>query len=450
MDSDHPGWQIALLLILIIANGVFSATELAIVSAKKPRLAQRASQGDSGAKAALEIAQDPNQLFSTIQIGITAIGIITGMVGASTLSDPLAAALTPALGQYAQAVSLFLIMAVVTFLTLLIGELVPKRIAINSPESVASWVARPMNLFARINLPLVWFLTFSTTATLKLLGIKIKAEQPVTEEEIRFLLRQGARLGTFDADEPELIDRVFRLNDIPAEYIMTARPQLEWLDLAESEEALGAQLLRSTHTRLPVGYESLDDFRGIVQLRDLLLLRLRRPEMRWHALIAHCVTTPLYIPETLTLNKTLDLFRAKNAHEAIILDEYGSPEGMVTLHDILEEILGAMPGSVAERIEERNRIVKRTPNSWLVDGLLPIEEFKEYFQITEALPKEGEDFYKTLGGFVIYLFGYLPKETEIISYRNMQFEVMDNDNYRVDKILVTKKAQGPDGEIKEA
>ena len=296
MDSDHPGWQIALLLILIIANGVFSATELAIVSAKKPRLAQRASQGDSGAKAALKIAQDPNQLFSTIQIGITAIGIITGMVGASTLSDPLAAALTPALGHYAQAVSLFLIMAVVTFLTLLIGELVPKRIAINSPESVASWVARPMNLFARINLPLVWFLTFSTTATLKLLGIKIKAEQPVTEEEIRFLLRQGARLGTFDADEPELIDRVFRLNDIPAEYIMTARPQLEWLDLAESEEALGAQLLRSTHTRLPVGYESLDDFRGIVQLRDLLLLRLHRPEMRWHALIAHCVTTPLYIP----------------------------------------------------------------------------------------------------------------------------------------------------------
>lgn len=440
MDNDYPGWQIFFLVVLIIANGVFSATELAVVSAKKTRLAQRAEKGDAGAEAAMEIAQDPSQLFSTIQIGITSVGILTGMLGASSLSGPLANIFRqiPFLAPYAQALSLFLIMALISYLTLLIGELVPKRIALNSPEVVSAAVARPMQAFARLNKPIVWFLTVSTNATLRLLGIKIRSEEPVTEEEIRFLLRQGAQLGAFDAAEPELVDRVFRLDDVPVEYIMTARPQLIWLDLAASEEELNRVILQCNHTRLPVGQESLDDFRGLVAVRDLLSHRLRHPERSWKEIITSVLRPPLYIPETLTLNKTLALFREKNAHEAVILDEYGAPEGLVTLHDILEELLGAMPGSVRERIQERNRIIPRGNNAWLVDGLLPIEEFKESFRITEPLPKEGQDYYKTVGGFVIYLFGYLPQETEIIRYNEWQFEIIDNDNFRVDKVLLTR------------
>lgn len=440
MDSDQTGWQIIFLLLLVLANGLFSATEMAIVSARKARLEQLAEQGSSGARSALDIAKDPNQLFSTIQIGITAIGVITGMLGASSLTDPLAGWLrqVPWLAPYANALSLLLIMSIVTFLTLILGELVPKRLALNSPESISAAVARPMYLFARLNTPIVWLLTVTTNAVVKILGIRIVDEQPVTEEEIRFMLEQGARLGTFDEQEPELVERIFRLNDIPAEYIMTARPQLMWLDISEPEEVLAKQVLQSPHTRMPVGYESLDDFRGIVSIRDLLKNRLRYPKSSWKRLILEGAKTPLYIPETLTLSKILDLFREKNAHEAIILDEYGALEGLVTLHDILEEILGTMPGSVYERIQERNRIIRRSPNSWLIDGLLPIEEFKDFFQIEYDLPKEREDFYKTLGGFVIYLFGFLPKETDKISFAPFTFEIIDIDNYRVDKILVTQ------------
>ncbi len=448
MDSDHTGWQVLFLFLLIIANGIFSATEMAIVSAKKPRLEQMAEKNNDGAQAALDIAKDPNQLFSTIQIGITAIGIITGMLGAASLAEPLAEVLAqvPELEAYAAALSMFLIMFVVTFLTLIIGELVPKRVAVNSPEAISAVVARPMRLFAKLNKPLVWLLTVSTNTVVRMMGIKIVDEQPVTEEEIRFMLHQGARLGTFDKEEPELIDRIFRLNDIPAEYIMTARPQLRWLDLYDPDTELADIILNSPHTRLPVGFESLDDFRGIVDTQEILKDRLRYPQRSWHELIEARLRTPLYIPETLTLIKILELFRTKNAHEAIILDEYGALEGLVTLHDILEEIVGIMPGSVYEHMQERNKIIRRSANSWLVDGLLSIEEFKEFFAIHYLLPKEGEDYYKTLGGFVIYLFGFLPKETDTVAYRNFTFEVIDIDNYRVDKILVTKTEKNEEKE----
>lgn len=451
MDSDHPGWQLILLFVLILANGVFSATEIAVVSAKKLRLQREADNGSAAAQAALDIAQNPNRLFSTIQIGITAIGVITGMVGASTLAEPLAEQIAriDGLTAYAQALSLLIIMSGVTYFTLILGELVPKRIAINAPEAVTMAVARPMSLFARINTPIIWFMSASTGLVLRILGIRIVDEQPVSEEEIRFLLRQGAQLGTFDAKEPELIDRIFRLNDIPAENIMTARPQLVWLDLATDETELEQLIIETRHTRLPVGYESLDDFRGLVRVQDLLVDRLRYPQRSWNDLIRRRTQTPLYIPETLTLNKALDLFRIHSAHEAIILDEYGAPEGLITLNDIMEEIIGTIPASVHERLAERNRIVRRSADSWLIDGLLPIEEFKQCFQIHTLLPKEGEDYYKTLGGFVIFLCGYLPKEADTITYEDFTFEVVDTDNFRIDKVLVTRTPPPPQETMEE-
>lgn len=445
MDSDHPGWQLLFLFLLIIANGIFSATEIAVVSAKKLRLQREADKGSAAAKAALEIARNPNRLFSTIQIGITAIGVVTGMVGASTLAEPLAtqiASISP-LTPYAQALSLVIIMTGVTYFTLILGELVPKRIAINAPETVTMAVARPMALFAKINTPIIWLMSASTGLVLRILGIRIVDEKPVSEEEIRFLLRQGAQLGTFDAKEPELIDRIFRLNDIPAENIMTARPQLLWLDLADDDATLEQLILTTRHTRLPVGHESLDDFRGLVRMQDLLTDRLRYPQRSWHELIRRRTETPLYIPETLTLDKTLELFRAHSAHEAIILDEYGAPEGLITLNDIMEEIIGTIPASVHERLAERNRIIRRSADSWLIDGLLPIEDFKAFFQIRTLLPKEGEDYYKTLGGFMIFLCGYLPKETDSITYGEFTLEVVDTDNFRIDKVLVTRHAPPP-------
>jgi len=434
LDSESSIFEIGIIFALIIANGLFSMTEMAIVSSRKSRLEKKADEGDKGARVALELAEDPNQMLSTIQIGITLIGILTGTFGGANLAGVLAEQLNAFafLAPYSYSISLFFVISAITYFTLIIGELVPKRLAMNNPEPIASVMAVPMRTFAKLSLPIVAFLSASTNAVLRFAGIKQTEEPPVTEDEIKILLEQGAEAGTFEKEEPELVDRIFRLADLRAGAVMTPRTQMQWLDLEQPAESLLQIITESSHSRFPVARGSLDNFIGMVYTNDILADHLRGKKLD----VEKAIRIPVYIPESMKIMKVLEILKSAVTHEAIVLDEYGGIEGFITLHDILEEILGVMPMGL-EEIEE-SRIIKRDDNSWLVDGLVGIEEFKDHFDIDE-LPGEDKELFKTVGGFVTYYFGYIPAAAEQFTWDVFQFEILDMDRVRVDKVLVTKK-----------
>ena len=443
MDDGHIWLELCIIVLLVLGNGVCSLAEIAIVGARKTKLQEMIDEGNKNAAYALQLAERKEELFSTIQVGITTISIITGMFSGASLSGPLGRELAqiPFLAPYARAVSVVVVMVLVTYFSLIIGELAPKWIAIAIPEKAACFVARPMIIMATVCKPLVLFSTWSTKVVVGLLGIRMGGEQPVSEEEIRVLLQQGARLGTFDKEEPEIIDNVFELNDRTAADCMTARPQLTWIDLEDSEKKIWSDMMESSHFRLPVGKGSLDDFKGLADLSDVLMDQHLHPGKPLKQSLMENVHAPVYIPETLTLTKVLKLFKSRGVHEAIVIDEYGTLSGLITLHDVLEEIVGDMPGDKEDMLEEQNKFIRRSENSWLVEGLCSIDDFREYFQIEDELPGEAEGYYKTLGGFITYLLGYIPKETEKAVYGPFTFEVVDCDNHRVDKVLVTKHKQ---------
>ena len=443
MDDGHIWLELCIIVLLVLGNGVCSLAEIAIVGARKTKLQEMIDEGNKNAAYALMLAERKEELFSTIQVGITTISIITGMFSGASLSGPLGRELAkiPFLAPYAQAVSVVVVMVLVTYFSLIIGELAPKWIAIAIPEKAACFVARPMIIMATICKPLVLFSTWSTKMVVGLLGIKMGGEQPVSEEEIKVLLQQGARLGTFDKEEPEIIDNVFELNDRTAADCMTARPQLTWIDLEDSEKKIWSDVMDSSHFRLPVGKGSLDDFKGLADLSEVLMDQHLHPGKPLKQSLMENVHAPVYIPETLTLTKVLKLFKSRGVHEAIVIDEYGTLSGLITLHDVLEELVGDMPGDREDMLEEQNKFIRRSENSWLVEGLCSIDDFREYFHMEEELPGEAEGYYKTLGGFITYLLGYIPKETEKAVYGPFTFEVMDCDNHRVDKVLVTKRKQ---------
>ena len=442
MDDGHIGLELLIIFVLIFLNGVFSMTEIAVVGARKTKLREMAKKGNTKAEYALRIAENPENLFSTIQIGITAIGILTGMFSGATLAGPLAAVLEkiPALSPYAEGLSMTIVMVTVSYATLILGELAPKWLAIAKSEEMSCLVAKPMVLFAKICYPLILFSNWSTKVVIKLIGVDMQEEKPVSEEEIHALLLQGAGMGTFDKAEPVLVDRVFQLDDLTAADCMTTRTRLEWIDIEETEEEIWQALDASIHYRLPVGHGSLDEFIGIIDIRDVLRDHHKNaPDVPIKESIHRCIRQAIFIPETLTLLKILQTFREKSTHEAIVIDEYGTLSGYICLHDILEEIVGDMPRDAAEKREDSNRILKRADGSFLVEGLCTIDDFREYFHIEEELPGEAEDYYKTLGGFIVYLFGNIPKETEVIEYDRFHFEIVDLDGRRIDKILVQEK-----------
>ncbi len=440
MDDGHIWLELVIIVLLVLGNAVCSLAEIAIVGARKTKLQELIDEGNKSAVYALRLAEEKEELFATIQVGITTISIITGMFSGASLAGPLGNELAkiPLLAPYAQGISMVTVMVLVTYFSLIIGELAPKWIAIAIPEKAACVVARPMIMMATICKPLVWFSTESTKVVVGLLGVKMGGEQPVSEEEIKVLLQQGAKLGTFDKEEPEIIDNVFELNDRTASDCMTARPQLTWLDLEDEEKKIWSDMMESSHFRLPVGSGSLDDFKGLADLSEVLMDQHKHSGKSVKASIMDTIHQPLFIPETLILTKLLQLFRTRGVHEAIVIDEYGTLSGLVTLHDVLEEIVGDMPGDKEDILEEQNKFVRRSDHSWLVEGLCSIDDFREYFHIEEELPGEAEAYYKTLGGFITYLLGYIPKETEKVQYGRFTFEVMDCDNRRVDKVLVTE------------
>ena len=443
MGSDI-GIEILIVVILIILNGLFSMTELAIINARKGLLEEKAEAGNRGARMAIKLAEDPNEMFSTIQIGITLISIVTGLYSGATFSDPMATYIKEHilwLADYADTVSPIFIVSLTTYLSLVIGELVPKRLAYNSPESIAIMMAIPMKYFATITKPFVALLSMSTTMLLQVLGVKHKEEAPVTESEINKMLVQGVELGAYEEEEPVLVENIFRLADLDASDIMTPRTQLKWIDINASDEDILETIMECNEHRIPVGDDSLDELKGLVSSVDVLAQQMKESHRPMKDILAYCMRKPVLVPESLSLMKVLSTFREEGTHEAIVLDEYGGMSGMITFHDIMEEIVGLMPSGEEEKKEEENRIVQRDDGSYLVDGLISIEELKEYFEVDELLPGEEDDLYKTLGGFVTYLIGRIPKEANRCHYGPLQFEVMDMDNTRVDKVMVTRKVE---------
>ena len=432
--------EIAVILVLIIANGVFAMSEIAIVSSRKARLDNLAEKGSMGAKTALELANSPMQMMSTVQVGITLIGIVTGAYGGATVSKPvgeLLQAVFPALGHYNEYISFAVVVAVITYLSLIFGELVPKRIALNSPETAAVILAVPMSLFARACSPIVHFLSASTEMVIKALGIKKSEEPPVTEEEINFLIAEGTEYGTFENAEKDMVERVFRFGDMRVGALMTPRTKVEWLDLEDSEEYNLKQLISTSYSRLPVARGSLDELVGVVNVRDILAHRLKGERLDLEKHIVEYLT----VPKSMRSIRLLELFQQSGNHLAVVMDEFGGMTGLITIHDLLEEIVGDIS---SQTDDDDKYVVMREDGSWLVDGLMPIADFKEYFEV-EELPGAGDEHFQTLGGFIVSYLGDIPRITDIVVFGVLRLEVVDMDRARVDKVLVTKNNQ-----VKEA
>ncbi|MEB3216688.1 MAG: hemolysin family protein [Nostocales cyanobacterium 94392] len=423
--------EVFFVLVLIIANGIFSGSEIAVVSARKVRLEQMVNRGNSKAQAALKLANSPNDFFSTVQIGITLIGILSGAVGGATLAQrvkPIFDAI-PVLKPYSEGISVVIVVTIITYLSLVIGELMPKRVALNNPEKIACAVAKPMRSLSFITAPLVRILTFSTDTLLNFLGIKSVEEQTMTEEEIKVLIEQATQSGTFEESEQKMVERVFRLGDRPIKTLMTPKFDITWLDIDAPLEELEDLVSQSNHSRFPVARESLDNCLGILRGSRFLSARLRGQDIN----IETIIQPPLHVPENMPALKVLEAFKRTGIHMALINDEYGNIEGLVTLNDLMEAIVGDI---TAQEDLEQPMIVRREDGSLLVDGLLSTDELKDLLD-KDSLAGEETGNYHTLGGFVITFLRYIPKAGEHFEWGGFRFEIMDMDGTRVDKVLIS-------------
>lgn len=407
-------------------------SEIALVSARKLRLEQRAQEGDSGAAIALELTKSTSHLLSTVQIGITLVGVLTGAVGGATLAGRLAVVLAKVkwLAPYADGVSLVFVVLVTTYFSLVIGELIPKRIGLNDPEKIASRVAGVMRFVSKISAPVIHLLSNSSDLGLRLIGASPSQEPPITEEEIKGLVEEGTQVGVFEESEQDMIEGVFRLNDRLINAIMTPRTAIEWLDLEDSSQIIFDQVMHSSHSRFPVAEGSLDEVVGILNAKDLLEQHILSQQFDMLAI----VQKPLFVPENTPASRVLELMRQSGLHEALIIDEYGGLLGMVTLFDVLEAIVGELP---AQDETSEPEIIRREDGTYLLDGLLPVDELKDLFDL-DGLPDEEKIGYQTLAGFILNQLGTIPATGQHFVFKNLRFEVMDMDSHRVDKVLVTQ------------
>jgi putative hemolysin len=421
--------EVALILFLVVLNGFLSGSELALVSARKARLQQRAERGDSGARAAVALTEDPNRFLATVQVGITLVGILAGAFAGATVAETLADRLAE-LGlseTAAGTLAVAAVVAAVTYLSLILGELVPKRIALAHPEALASRAARPMRLLSTLLAPAVALLGLSTRAVLRLLGVKAAAGEAVTEEELQLLLRQSAESGAIERGEHEIASAALRLGDLRLSDRMTPRPQVAWLDVTETAEATHAVILSHPHDRFPVCEGSPDEVLGIVAARDFLVGSLKREPFDLRAL----VKPALFLPESLTLLTALDRFRQERASAAIVIDEFGGTAGFVTLTDFIEPVMGELPSEE----QQEPLVVEREDGSLLIDGQLPTADLKRRLGVV-SLPDEEE--YQTLAGFVLIQLGRVPRTGERFEWDGFAFEVVDMDGHRVDEVLVSR------------
>lgn len=425
--------EILFVLVLVLFNGLFAMSEAALISARSARLQEMAGNGDVRAQAASDLIDEPNLFLSTVQIGITLVGVLAGAFGGATIAVPLAVIIEgiPLLTPYASIVSVGIVVVVISYLSLILGELVPKRLALGNPEKVASTVARPMRLLSRLASPVISFLSFSTDTVLKILRVRPGEEPPVTEAEIGILIEQGARAGVFEEAEKNMVERIFRLGDLRVTALMTPRPDVVWLDILDEPYENRLKISESFYSRFPVCRGRIDEVVGVARAKDLLLHRLDGKDLK----LGSDLHKPLYVPESMYAFRVLELFKSVGEPFALVADEYGEIEGVVTLNDILEAIVGDI--SASEELEEP-KAVMREDGSWFLDGSLPINRASEVLR--EDLSAERPENYHTLAGLVMTKMGRLPSVADRFVWKNLSFEVADMDGNRIDKVLVAPHA----------
>jgi len=427
------GLEILVIAVLLLANGVFAMAELAVVSARKGKLKHWADQGDARARTALELASSPDRFLASVQVGISAIGVLAGAVGGATIAENIDAWLQgiPLLAPYGEALGLAIVVIVITYFSLVIGELVPKRIALNHPERIASAVAGPMRALARAASPVVRLLEVSTKGILWLLRAKPSKDPVITAEELKVLISQGTEGGVFEETEQEMLEGVLHLADRTAGMVMTPRTRMVSLDVDDSPADVLRKIAASHRSRFPVVEQDAENVIGIVRSKDLLVQIMAGERLDLRPLLQPAV----FVPETMTAPRVLETFKQQGAHIAMVTDEYGSVQGLITHNDILESIVGELP---ARGEGPPPGAIRREDGSWLVDGLLDILALRHAVDLP-ALPDEEDGVYQTVGGLVTHMLGSIPSAGQAVTWREWRFEVMDMDGRRVDKVLVSRR-----------
>ena len=435
--------ELLLLLFLIVLNGVFAMSEIALVTARRARLAKLAENGDTAAEVAIRLGDAPTRFLSTVQIGITSIGVLSGIVGQSALAAPISGWLQNFGVTESNAAFSGTAIAVVliTFVSIVIGELVPKRIGQINPENIARLVARPMYFLAILSRPFVYLLAGSTALALRLLGQREVSGPSVTEEEIHAMLEEGSEAGIIEKSEHAMVRNVFRLDDRQIGSLMIPRSDLVWLDVTRPEDENFSLIAESDHSRFPVCRGGLDEILGVVSTKQLFNQSLRGQAIDF----AHELQPPVYVPESLTGMELLDQFRASGTHMVFVIDEYGEVQGMVTLHDLIESVTGEFQPHNTEDAWA----VQREDGSWLLDGLIPILELKDRLGI-KSVPEEEKGRYHTLSGMVMWLLGRLPGTGDIATWENWRLEVVDLDGKRIDKVLASPLPDSDEATLADA
>lgn len=419
--------EVFILLALILVNGLFVMSEIALVSARKGRLESMGNKGDAKAKAALYLTENPDKFLSTAQIGITLISILTGVYSGEKFSAYLRPYIEQIdfLKRYADTVSTGLIVMMVTFLSIILGELVPKRIGLIRAEKIARLVAEPMNFLSAVAYPIVWLLNNITTLIFKLFNIKASSDSAVTEDEIKAMITEGSEHGTIETEEKEIIERVFHLGDRNITSLMTHRTEIVWFDMENTVETITEQHDQINYSTYPVCDKTVDDIKGIIYIKDLL----KAPA---GTVLKNLAKPALFVPENNSAYQVLEKIKQTKIHSCFIVNEYGTLEGMLTLNDILEAIVGDVPQPGQDEYE----IVERADGTYLVDAQITFYDFLSRFEKTEWM-NEGDNQFDTIAGFVLHELERIPKTGDMFEWRGFQFEIIDMDGQRIDKLLVT-------------
>lgn len=424
--------EISIIILLIVLNGLLALSELAIVSSRKTRLEQWAKEGNTKAARALELANSPDSFLSTIQIGITFIGILAGAFGGATVAEPITnyiAMLSP-LSQYNEVIGVTIVVVCITYFSLVVGELVPKRIALNNPERLACLVASPIKGLSWLVRPLVVLLNCSTNLVLRIVHVKPSTDPAVTEEEIKLLIDKGTQEGTLQEFEQDTIERVFRLADRRVSVLMTHRADIISLNTNESEEESKKKIANYKYSYFPVVKDTMDNILGVIRGKDLLALYIEAKPFNMEEMCRK----PIFVTERTPAVKLLELFKTSKMHIALVVDEYGAIQGLVTFGDILRSVFE----DVEDTTEGEREIVRRKDGSWLISGSLPLDEFTDFME-TGRPDEEERAGINTVGGFVMAKLGAVPLEGQHFEWKGLRFEVVDMDGRRVDKILVSRK-----------
>ncbi len=425
--------NIILIFVLFLLNAFFAMYEIAMVSSRRTRLQQRADEGRKGAEVALQLLKDPNQEYlSAVQIMITMIDTLAGGIGGAMLSDPLAVVLKKVsfLEPFADTIALVIVVVAITYFSIVLGELIPKRVAVSKPEDVVTSMSPLINTMTRILRPLIKLLSASTNLGIKVFNIDISKEPFITEEELKGFIQEGRQTGVFDEAEEILVDGVFRFSERRVDAIMTPHTELDWLDLTDGMAVMVEEMIASPYSRLPVAEGDLDRTVGIVSAKDLLGVNLNDQ----HFNIMEHVREPMFFPGNMKAVKAFETFQSTGIHQAMVMDEFGGVEGMVTLYDVLEAIAGDIP---LDEHDTENDIERQSDGSLLMDGLVPVDVLKERLEVDE-LPEEVKAGYQTLSGFVMNQMGRIPKVGQSFEWDNYHFTVVAMDGFRVERVEISR------------